>query len=279
MILVTGATGNVGRNVVAQLLDAGEQVRATSRDPGRATFPAGVEVVRADLAQPETLGPALEGVDKLFLFPAPGGLDGFAEAAKLAGVRHVVLLSAMMVSFGKPNPVEQWHAAAERIVAESGATWTYLRPGQFMSNDLMWAGMINADGTIRAAYGQAATAPVDERDIAAVAVAALREDGHEGKVYDLTGPESLTTVDRVRILGDALGRELRFDELTREQGIQALSAYMPLPVIEATFDYWAGSVGSTAPTLPTVENVTGRPARTYAQWAADHASAFTARAA
>jgi uncharacterized protein YbjT (DUF2867 family) len=279
MILVTGATGNVGRNVVEQLLDAGEQVRATSRNPERATFPEGVEVVRADLAQPETLQPALDGVDKLFLFPAPGGLTGFAEAAKLAGVEHIVLLSAMMVSFGKPNPVEQWHAAAERIVAESGAGWTYLRPTQFMANDLMWAGMINADGTVRGAYGQAATAPVDERDIAAVAVAALREDGHEGKVYDLTGPESLTTVDRVRILGEVLGRELRFEELTREQGLQALSAYLPASVIEATFDHWAGTVGTTAPTLPAVENVTGRPARTYADWATHHAAAFTRPAA
>lgn len=278
MILVTGATGNVGRNVVEQLREAGEQVRAATRDPDRATFPTGTETVRADLSNPETFGPALDKVDKVFLFPAPGAQPGaFAAAAREAGVRHVVLLSSMMVSLGQRNAVYDAHATVENALTDAGLATTFVRPGQFMANDLQWAETARTEGTVRFPYGLAATSPVDECDIASVAVTALLTDGHEGQVYDVTGPESLTVVDRVRILAEVLGRELRFEEQPRAEARQAMAAFMPPPVLDLMLDFWAGSVGSQAPTLPTVEKVTGNPAGTYADWAARHASTFTSR--
>lgn len=280
MILVTGATGNVGRSVVEQLTNAGLSVRAASRDPERAAIPTAAEPARVDLADPGTFAAALNGVDKVFLFPAPGAeMDAFAAAAKQAGVSHVVLLSSMIVSLGVRNAVYDAHAPLEAALTNAGLTTTFLRPGQFMSNDLLWAKDVQTEGVVRFPYGLSVMAPVDAYDIAAVGVTALLNDGHEGQAYDLTGPESLTVLDRVRILGEVLGRELRFEEQTREEALQAISAYMPPPVVDLMLDFWAGTVGTQAPTLPTVENVTGRPAHTYKDWATRNAPAFTARPA
>jgi uncharacterized protein YbjT (DUF2867 family) len=202
VILVTGATGNVGRNVVEQLVDAGE------------------EVLQGDLRRPETLRAALRGVDRAFLFPVPGQLRGFLDAAE-AALGRLVLLSASAVTFEPPNAIGRMHAECEQVVAESGLPWTFLRPGAFMANDLNWAAGIKAAGVVRGPGGDVSSAPIDERDIAAVAVRALLDDGHAGQAYLLTGQESLTQIERVRILGEVLGRELRFEEETRRTGPRA----------------------------------------------------------
>ncbi len=274
MILVTGGAGNVGANVVRQLLDAGERVRIITRNPGDRSFPDGVEVVPGDLTRPETLPPALSGVDRAFLFPVFNGLDGFLEAARQADLRHVVLLSSAAVTFPPPGWIGEVHLHLEKAVAASGLPWTYVRPEAFATNDLAWKHQIANGGVIRAAYGNAATAPIDPRDIAAVAVRALL-DRRVGEAYVLTGPQSLTQIDRVRIIAETLGRPLRFEEQSREQFREQLLLHgMPTPVADHFLEGLAARDGKAAPVLPTVEEVTGRPAVTYAQWVARRASEF-----
>jgi uncharacterized protein YbjT (DUF2867 family) len=273
MILVTGAAGTVGRNVVGQLLEAHAEVRPVSRSPERAPLPAGPRAVRGDLAEPESLRPALRDVDRVFLFPAAAPLDPFLGLAREAGVRHVVLLSSAAVD-GESNAIARSHRVHERAVAASGLSWTFIRPGAFMANDLMWAPAVRGDGVVRAPYAQAATAPIDERDIAAVAVRALLdEDRHADHAYQLTGPESLTVPDRVEILGKVLGRSLRFEELDPAQARELMVARMPAPVVDAVLGMMARA-GSNAPVSPSVQQVTGRPPHTYADWVADNAAAW-----
>ncbi|HEY2763518.1 MAG TPA: SDR family oxidoreductase [Pseudonocardiaceae bacterium] len=274
MILVTGATGNVGRQVVGQLVTAGEKVRAFSRHPERAGLPDGVEVVQGDLRQPESLPAAMAGVDRLFLFPVPDQVTAVLDAATAAGVRRVVLLSSSAVAAQDAGVIGRMHAQCERAVAESGLAWTFLRPGAFMVNDLQWARGIEAGGVVRGPYGQAASAPIDERDIAAVAARALLDDGCTGAVYELTGSESLTPVDRVRILSQVLGRELRFEEQPAEQARELLIAHFPAEVVDSLLALTASAVGTTAEVLPTVRMVTGRAPHTYRDWATHHAGDF-----
>ncbi|MFJ2033290.1 NAD(P)H-binding protein [Streptosporangium sp. NPDC087985] len=277
MILVTGATGNVGRNVVRQLLDEGEKVRAITRHPDRAGLPDGVEVLPGDLTRPETLPAALHGVERAFLFPVFGSLGDFLRIGKEAGLQHVVLLSSGAVTFPAPSWIGDRHLECERAVEESGLSWTHVRPGMFMANDLDWAAQTADGDVVRAPYGNAAAAPIDERDIAAVAVRALL-DRHSGEAHLLSGPESLTQIERVRILGEAIGRPLRFEELPREQAREHLLGLLPPQAVDFMLDMLASAVGRTAQVLPTVEQVTGRPPYTYAQWAAHHADDFRPRA-
>jgi uncharacterized protein YbjT (DUF2867 family) len=278
MILVTGATGNVGAHVVRQLLDVGEKVRVMTRHPGDRSFPDGAEVVPGDLTRPETLPAALSGVERVFLFPASTGIDGFLDVARESGLQHVVLLSSASVLAAKPGFLGERHLRVEQAVAASGLPWTFVRPGSFMTNDLVWAPQIINDGIVRGVYGNAAMAPIDPRDIAAVSVRALL-DRRAGEAYELTGPQSLTQIERVQIIAEAIGRPLRFEEVSREQfREQMLRHGMPAPVIEQLFDGLAERDGQTAPISPAVEEVTGRPAFTYAQWAAHRAAAFTAPA-
>ncbi|GAA3507590.1 uncharacterized protein YbjT (DUF2867 family) [Streptosporangium album] len=273
MILVTGATGNVGRNVVRQLLDAGEKVRAITRHPESAGLPDGVEVLPGDLTRPETLPAALRGVEQAFLFPVFGSLDDFLRIGKESGLEQVVLLSSGAVTFPTPNWIGDRHLECERAVEESGLSWTHVRPGMFMANDLAWAAQIAAGDVVRAPYGDAAAAPIDERDIAAVAVRALL-DRQAGEAHLIGGPESLTQIERVRILGEAIGRELRFEELPREQAREHMIGQLPPQAVDFMLDGLASAVGRTAEVSPVVEQVTGRPAHTYAQWAAHHADDF-----
>jgi len=217
MILVTGASGNVGRQVVEQLVAAGEPVRAVSRDPARTTWPTGVETVAGDLVggvPPE----AFHDVRAVHLFPAPEGVDDVVTAARAAGVEHVTVLSSLSASWETDNPLQRRHTAVERAVEGSGLTWTHLRPGMFMTNTLAWAPAIRAGEAVRAPYGESVAAPVHEADIAAVAVAALLDPTrHAGAAYELSGPEALSQRDRVRVLAEVLGREVRFEEQSRAE--------------------------------------------------------------
>jgi uncharacterized protein YbjT (DUF2867 family) len=275
VILVTGGAGNVGAGIVRQLLDEGEKVRVITRNPSARSFPDQVEVVPGDLTRPETLPPALSGVGRAFLFPVLNAIDGFLEAARQANVQQIVLLSSSAVTYSTPGWIGEQHLQLERAVAESGLPWTFLRPDAFMTNDLDWAHQIVNGGVVRGAYGNAASAPIDPRDIAAVAVRALL-GRRVGEAYVLTGPQSLTQIDRVRIIGETIGRPLRFEEQSREQFREQLLLHhgLPAPVIDELLDQLATREGQPAQITPTVEDVTGRPAFTYAQWVAHRAAEF-----
>lgn len=276
MILVTGATGKVGRNVVEQLLAVGQEVRALTRDTSRARFPDQVNVVPGDLSRPETLPAALDGVERAFLFPVPGQLEGFLDLARRSGVERTVLLSSSAVTMEQPSTIARGHIDNEQAVARSGLPWTFVRPGAFMANDLRWAPQIKAEGVVRAPYGHAATAPIDERDIAAVVVTALLHEGHAGRSYPLTGPESLTQIERVQILAAALGQALRFEEQTPDDFRRQMSR-LPPHVADGLLELLASRVGTTAQVTGTVRQVTGRPPRSYRQWADHHLADFAER--
>jgi uncharacterized protein YbjT (DUF2867 family) len=272
-ILVTGATGNVGRQVVKQLVESGAQVRAMTRNPATANLPDGVEVVQGDLTQPETIPSALAGVERAFLFPIPGA---FVDLAKAAGVQRIVTLtSAGMDDSLEYDPHYLNEQAVERAVEVSGLEWTHIRPGEFMANTLEWAAAIHTEGVVRAPFGKTPGVPIHEADIAAVAVAALLEDGHHAMKYSLTGPEVITTAGKVAAIGAALGREVRFVELTPEEArVHWRASGYPDDVIDWLLGVdsdWGDYVPAV---LPTVKKITGRPARTFYQWAVDHVQDF-----
>ncbi|MGW6011242.1 NAD(P)H-binding protein [Streptomyces sp. NPDC055210] len=279
-ILLTGATGKVGRHVAQSLAASGHHVRALTRTPATAALPAGVEVVRGDLEQPQTLPAALEGVDRMYLFPVPETAHEVAALARKAGVRHIVVLSSSSVLDDESNPSHQHHRAVERAVEDSGADWTFVRPDEFAGNTLWkWGDSIRTENVVRAPYGKAARAIVHEADIAAVVATALLEDGHAGAQYLVTGPQALTQVEQVAAIAAATGRDIRFEELSREAGRAAMSAVMPPPVVEMLLDYLAESAVTPGPVTDAVHRVTGRQARTFASWAAEHAGGFSGEAA
>lgn len=270
MILVTGATGNVGRNVVSQLLDARQQVRVLTRRPAAAAFPPQVEVIAGDLTQPGTLPAALDGTDRVFLFPVQ--LAAFLDLARSSHLEQVVLLSSAAVTMTAPNAIADAHIDVEQAVVSSGLPHTFVRPGAFMANDLAWAASIKTKGIVRTPYGGAPSAPIDERDIAAVAVSALLGHGHAGRGYTLTGPEPLTPIERVRQLADVLGRPLHFEEQTPDDFRR--ETRMPAAIADSLLELLAARVGATVEITDTVSQVTGRPPYTYRQWAAHRAADF-----
>src|SRR3954463_8844309 len=223
-VLVTGATGRVGRIVVDLLVDVGVPVRAlTHRSEAAAALPATVEVVTGDLTVPESLDAGLRGGGSVFLvwtgppITAPAVVDRIATSAQ-----RVVFLSSPHQTphpfFQQPNPMAVLHADLERLIAASGLASTIIRPGMFASNTRLWWGaQIREGDVVRWPYGAAETAPIDERDIAAVAARALYEDGHAGGDYVLTGPESLSQAEQVSVIGGVLGRQIRFEELSPEE--------------------------------------------------------------
>lgn len=278
MILVTGATGNVGRRVVARLTAAGHSVRAVVRDPSRATLPAGVAAVAADLADPETVRPHLDGVQAVFLiWPfvdsaetvqlAPRVADVFASA----GSPRVVYVSA---AYADIDPDSFW-AVVERAIVDSGLPWTMLRPTGIATNTLGWAGAIRTDGVVRWPYGAAARSMIHQDDIAAVAVEALTSDRHTRRTYVLTGPETLTQAEQARIIGTTIGRDVRWQDVPAEAVRPMLVEAFGNPAFaDAALANWATMVEAPERVTDHVATVLGRPARTFAQWAADHAADF-----
>lgn len=277
-ILVTGATGNIGREVVAELLRNGTSVRAMTRNPDAAQLPRGVEVVRGDLIVPPDIDDALDGIDTLFLvWTAPATAVAAAIDRVAANAKRVVLLTSPHQTphpfFQQPNPMAAMFADIERRIMQSGLRWTFVRPGMFALNTIgWWAGQIRSGDVVRWPYADAETAPIDERDIAAVAVRALLDERHDGGDYVITGPESLTQRRQVEIIGDAIGRKLRFEEIPRERMHEVLPA--PQPVLNMLLNAWAAAVGQPAYMTTNVEKITGKPARTFRAWASDHAAAF-----
>lgn len=266
MILVTGPRGRVGRELVNELLAKGLPVRGLSRDPGKAELPAGIEVAAGDLAAPRTLTDALHGVDAVFLFSIGHAGDGFARTLSAAGVRRLVLISG----------IEQDSDAVERGLDEAGLEWTHLWPTAFASNAARhWGRSISTEHIVRGPYGDAAIAPIDELDIASVAAAALTEDGHTGRRHVLTGPESLTFREQVAIIGKAIDQEIAFHEETPDEArVRMIRQWIPQPVVDGLLATWADATTHPALVTDTVAEVTGRPARSFAGWAARHTSDF-----
>ncbi|MEU7140253.1 NAD(P)H-binding protein [Nocardia sp. NPDC046473] len=286
MILVTGATGTVGRTLIEQLRTAGERVRATSRQPAAAHLPADVEVVRADLGDPTQLAAAMRGVDRVFLLstgPAIPQHDAIvARAAAEAGVARLVKLSSGRTGDDTAtDPIPTWHRAGEQSVRASGVPWTIVRPLGFMSNALHWADTIRAHGAVYAPYGQGRIAVIDPRDIAAVAAVALTADGHDGQVYTLSGPQALSPGEQTAVLGEVLGRSLEFVEVAPEQAHQAIVEHgVPAELADAIMALRATALAAfTSVVHDTVERLTGVPPRTFRQWAVDHAAEFRSAAA
>ncbi|MFB4294221.1 NAD(P)H-binding protein [Nonomuraea sp. ATR24] len=274
MILVTGATGRIGGRVVHELTEAGAPVRALTRRPGEARLPGGAVAVPGDLREAASVEPAFDGVEVAYLCPVPGwALAGLLALARKSGVRRIVLLSSASLP-GGPGLIERQHRANEDAVRASGLPWTFVRPTAFMANDLPWAPAIRAGDTVPAAFPAASLAQVDEHDVASVVAAAVLDDGHAGRTYELSGPQALTTVERVAILGEVLGRTLRFAELSPQELRAELLAGHPPAVADAMIDVLAAATGTTAPILPGVRQATGRLPHAYAEWAARNAGRF-----
>ena len=277
MIVVTGATGKVGRQVVMQLRERGEPVRAVARDPGSTGMPAGVEVVRGDHSDPASLEPHLAGADSVFLvWPFTSPEQAASQGSQVVQVlaRHVPRIVYLSAEAAAGRPGSFW-ATIERLIEQSGAAWTFLRPTGFAANTLMWAEQIRSTGVVRWPYGAAARSLIHERDIAAVAVAALTDDRHAGQKYLLTGPEAVSQAEQVRLIGEAIGRPVRWAELAPEEARQQLLAAWGDPAfVDSALATWAGLVTEPEPVTATVEQVTGAAARTFRQWAGDHVSDF-----
>ncbi|WP_433196617.1 NAD(P)H-binding protein [Nocardia sp. CA-107356] len=275
--VVFGARGNVGRHVAVGLSTRGEHVRLTSREPDAAGFPRGAEVVVADLERAETLPAALEGAQRVFLYAIPDGIDGFVAAAESAGVQHVVLLSSGAVLQADPesSPIARMHTVVESAIEKSELTWTFIRPGMFATNALWWwQRSIRDEGRVRVPYADARTAPIHEKDLAALAVTALTEPGHQGRAYPVWGPEALTLRKQVQRIGAAIGREITFEVIPVEQARVEMGRTMPQIGIDAVLAGWEAGITTSPQVSTVVEEITGQPAHTFAQWAQDHAPDF-----
>ncbi|SDT39274.1 NAD(P)H-binding protein [Microlunatus soli] len=277
MILISGATGTVGRQLVHQLAADDVPTRAISRKPEDTDLP--VEVVFGDFDRPETLTDALHGVDAMFLLhggQVAGDIDEVATAAVGAGVRRIVFLSSLAAGTRPDSVISRDQGPAERMLAERFDEVTVLRPGQFASNTLWWLEMIKS-GTVRAPFGDVATPLIDPYDIAAVAKLALTapsEAGHAGQVYTLTGPELLSPRQRVEIIAELLQREIGFVELPVDRARAEMLRTMPAEYADATLDLIGRPSAPERAVLPTVQQLLGRPARSFATWAADNRSVF-----
>jgi uncharacterized protein YbjT (DUF2867 family) len=285
MLLVTGATGTIGRPLIDALVNQGAKVRAVTHDSQAANLPAGVEVVEGDLSRPDTIAPFLDGVSALFLHPRAVGLAAgeLLAAARQRGVRRVVALSATNVD----DPLDQQpsryqgdrNKEVEDAAVVSGLAWVSLRASSYAANTLRtWGAQIRAGDVVRGPYANFSEAPIHERDLAEVVARALGSDdlvARRGRRLELTGPQSLTQQQMVATIGGVLGRPLRYQELPPEVATQGMIQQgIPEAFVEALMARYAREVGQPAPLSGEVERVLGRPARTYAEWVADHAVAF-----
>lgn len=283
MILVAGATGNVGGELIKQLVQHGERVRAMTRRPEAAHIPHGAEVVRADFDDRASVAAAMVGVDRLYFMsaqppgsaPAPTHEQVASACARAAGVRHIVKLSVLGGGGDDVHdPITHWHHQAEEAIRASGIDWTFLRPGRFMSNAPQWAPMIRGDAKVRIAFAFRPSTPIDPSDVASVALQALTQPGHAGKTYELTGPELLTPAQELDILSKVLAHPLELIALPPEAAREGMRRMgMPADIVEATLRRVETSDHGTR-ILPTVQQVTGHLPRTFAAWAQAHIDAF-----
>ncbi|MGA8478878.1 MAG: SDR family oxidoreductase [Chthoniobacterales bacterium] len=284
MILITGATGNIGSELVTQLLTEGSPLRVIARDERKLShLDQRVERVAGDLHERSVVQRALQGVERLFmlsiLFDTNHEADRLLiDEAKRAGVRQLVKISSGAVRLAGKGGIGGLHREKERFVEESGIPWTFLRPGAFMSNTLQWVGTIKSQSQVFNPTGEGKFAPISPHDIAAVAAVALTSDGHEGKAYELTGPELLSAHDQVRILSDVLGKSMQCVDIPIEVAAERFKATgVPEFLVEGLTDVWT-RVREGRGTFQTneVEKLTGKPAQTFETWCRDHRSAFLA---
>ncbi|TQK50558.1 uncharacterized protein YbjT (DUF2867 family) [Streptomyces sp. SLBN-118] len=278
MIVITGATGNVGRPLVQALAAAGEKVTAVSRRPFGEEAQPGVVHRQADLAEPESLRPSLDGADALFLLVAGGGegvsASGILAVAGAAGVRRVVLLSSQGAGTRPQSPSHAPLRAFEDDVRNSGLEWTVLRPGGFASNAFLWAESVRARRTVAAPFPGVGLPVIDPADIGEVAAAVLREAGHAGHTYELTGPSPVSPREQAEAIGHALGAPVRFIEQSRDEARAQLVRFMPGPVADGTLAILGEPFAAEQRVSPAVEQILGRPARTFAQWVQRNIAAF-----
>lgn len=278
-VLVTGANGNVGSSLAPRLVESGCDVRMLVRDSARHPLVSGACVAEGDLAAPSSLRPALEGVDSVFLLltllPGVEDFDSIVTEIAMSGVSHIVLLSSVTVLGDAENVLGELNRQAERSVAGSGIDYTFLRAGAFHSNAMAWASSIRDDGVVHDSYAEFVSAPVDPRDIAAVAREALLSSEHRGEIHTLTGPEKLSYLDQVAILGEVLGRKIAFCELGTEKARSLMirsgrraERVDSLLRMQRNNDVYLNDV------QPTVSNILGLPATPFRQWAQDFAGAF-----
>ncbi|PWK64521.1 uncharacterized protein YbjT (DUF2867 family) [Streptomyces sp. CG 926] len=278
MIVVTGATGNVGRPLTQALAAAGEQVTAVSRHRGQ--VPDGVRHLSADLAEPALLAPALAGAKALFLLLS-GNLHApdarptdIIDLAAASGVRRVVLLSSQGVATRPFGPSRVAMRGVEDALRNSGPDWAVLRPGGFASNALAWAESVRARGTVAAPFGDVGVPVVDPADIAAVAAACLLEDRHAGGVYELTGPQVITPRRQAQAIAAALGSPVRFHELTRDEAKAGMARFVPIELADDTLDIISAPNPAELRISPDVERVLGRAPASFDDWVARHVAAF-----
>ncbi len=283
MILITGATGRTGSEVVKELQAKGAQIRAMDRNPDRvATIQGqGIGAVLGDFEKPETIETALQGVEKAFLVSIEGDRmaeqhRNFVAAAKRAGVRHLVRLSILVSDPNSPLTLGKWHGEADQNVIDSGIPYTILRPAAFMQNFLMQAAMVSSNGAVAAPLGDGKIGYIDLRDIASVATTVLTSSGHEGKTYPITGPESLSMDEVAGKLSAALGKEIKYLNIPPAEAKAAMTgAGMPDYVADAWLEvYQMISTGAANMTVNTVKDVTGSEARDFGQFARDYKSVF-----
>jgi len=285
MLLVTGATGTIGRPLIDILVNQGAKVRAVTHNPQAAGLPAGVEVVEGDLSRPVTIAPLLDGVTALFLHPRAVGLAAgeLLTLARQRGVQRVVALSATNVDDPLDEQPSRYQGDRNKEVEDaavaSGLAWVSLRASSFAANTLRtWGAQLRADDVVRYPYASFAEALIHERDLAEVIAHALGSDAlvaRRGRRRELTGPQSLTHQQLVATIGEVLGRPLRYQELPPEVAKQGMVQQgIPEAFVQALMARYAREVGQPAPVTGEVERVLGRPVRTYAEWVADHAAAF-----
>ncbi|MFF8232286.1 NAD(P)H-binding protein [Streptomyces caelestis] len=276
MILVTGATGNIGSALLRELQAFGAgPLRGLTRDLARAAFPEGVEAVAGDFAETASLKPVLEGVRSLFLVSRMGSDADIIEAARRAGVEHVVLVSSITVQTHPHLGPADENLTVEQLLKDSGMTWTILRPTQFASNALWWAGAIREHETVRVPYADIGLPTIHPADIASVARVALTEPGHQERTYALTGPARVTARQQVGAIAAALGRKVPFAEISRQEAHRQMAILLGDEAADAVLDLTGGDVNDELLMVrDTVPQVTGVPARTFQQWAAENATAF-----
>lgn len=274
---MTGSTGTIGSEVVRQLAARGEKVRALTRDPAQAEVPAGVEAVRGHHRDRASVTAAMEGAQAAFLIGTFGPDDadhdrGLVEAARAAGVRRIVKLSALGTGDPAVGPFSTWHLPGEQAVRDSGLEWTILRPTTFASNTLAWASAVREGAPVPNTSGDGKQGLVDPRDVAAVAVEALLSGRHTGRTYTLTGPETLSVPEQVEVLADALGHPVERHDLSAAEAREGIRAMGIDEAFADAADYIRD--GGVDIVTEDVREVLHRPARTYREWAQDHKSAF-----
>jgi (4-alkanoyl-5-oxo-2,5-dihydrofuran-3-yl)methyl phosphate reductase len=283
MILITGATGNIGSELLKQLIVKSADVRVVTRDEKKVSHlnPA-IEAVIGDRQDPTVIKKALQGTDKVFLLPVL--IDEKHEAdrllideAKRANVDRIVMISSGVLRSNPKNPIGVLHREVELLIEESGIPWTVLRPGGFTSNALrFWADTIKSLATVFNPTGDGKSAPIAPYDIAAVAAVALTAAGHEARTYYLTGPELLSTHDQVNILSKVIGQPIQCIDIPAEVAAERLASIgLPEPLVQGLYDVWI-QVRNHEGTYQTneVERLTGQPAQTFETWCGEHRSAF-----